>query len=101
MRIILSTSTARGPLRPMGDEESSESEIQPGPRGRHLKKLIGAITPSTPLGPQRDAGIQCGPRRDDIDELDAAVPGWGPQNRRYSYGEEKEFETSSMQEVNR
>lgn len=113
------------PLRPMGDEESSKLELQPGsrsPRSRsprpkvvgpvlgsrltgtgrprpiievqpvesmssdYSERSLGPMTPSTPTppGPQRDAEIEWGPRRADIAELDAAMPGWGPENRRYS-----------------
>lgn len=63
-------------------------EVRPGtsiPPG-YSERSLGAMTPSppTPPGPQRDAEIQWGPRRGDIDELDAAMPGWGLENRRYS-----------------
>lgn len=76
--------TGPGRPRPIMEVRPGKA-MPPGYSGRSL----GAMTPSppTPPGPQRDAEIQWGPRSGDIVELDAAMPGWGPENLRYSPNE--------------
>lgn len=79
--VVGSRLTGPATPRPMIEVDSMSSD--------YSERSIGPMTPSTPTAPspQRDAEIQWGPRRNDIDELDAAMPGWGLEDRRYSPSE--------------